>query len=110
MSNSSDDKRNEPSSADVTLPETDGTLPPVDFTTFVLSLSTSALVSLGEVPDGDGQKHIDLPLARQSIDLLGMLQEKTKGNLTGEEERLMDQLLLDLRMKFVDVAGQQKKR
>ncbi len=81
----------------------DGALPPVDFTTFVLSLATSALVSLGEVK-GNPDDKVDLPLARQTIDTISMLQEKTKGNLSGEEERLVNQVLFDLRMKFVDVS------
>jgi hypothetical protein len=46
----------------------------------------------------------DIVLARQNIDLLGLLQEKTKGNLTGDEERLLDQALYDLRMRFLEVA------
>jgi hypothetical protein len=78
-------------------------LPPVDFTTFVLSLATSALISLGEVK-GKGDDKVDLPLARQTIDTISMLQEKTRGNLSGEEERLVNQVLFDLRMKFVEVA------
>jgi hypothetical protein len=83
-------------------------LPPVDFTTFVLSLATSALVSLGEVQGEDGEK-VDLPIARQTIDTIAMLQEKTRGNLTGEEERLVNQVLFDLRMKVVEHAQSGKK-
>ncbi len=81
-------------------------LPALDFTTFVLSLSTTVLGSLGEIPEPNGTKHhVDLPLARQTIDLLTLLQVKTRGNLTGEEERLLNQVLLDLSMRFVEVAG-----
>jgi len=82
-------------------------LPSLDFSTLVVSLSQTALVHLGEAtyPDaGDKQPHRDLALARQTIDLLGILQEKTKGNLTGDEERLLDQVLYDLRMRFVEVT------
>ena len=89
-------------------------LPELDFSTFVLSLIHSALLHLGDAPHadpvGDGshpdgqQSERSLTLARQSIDLLGVLQEKTKGNLTGEEERLLDQALLDLRLRFVEVS------
>lgn len=80
-------------------------LPAVDFTTFVLSLVHSALVHLGEAPSDDGgAPRKNLPLARQTIDLLGILQEKTKNNLTGDEERLLDQALFDLRMRFVEVS------
>ena len=73
-------------------------LPPVDFATFVLSIVTSAMVSLGEAKAPDGETHLDLPLARQMIDLISMLQEKTRGNLAGEEERPMTQVLFDLRL------------
>jgi hypothetical protein len=80
-------------------------LPAIDFSTFVLSLSHSALVHLGDAPLPDGQRGVeDLQLARQTIDLLAILQEKTRNNLTGEEERLLDQALYDLRLRFVEVA------
>lgn len=85
-------------------------LPTIDFSMLVLSLSQTALVHLGEAPhpdDKDGEHGVptrNLPLARQTIDMLGMLQEKTKGNLTGSEERLIDQVLYDLRLRFVEVS------
>jgi hypothetical protein len=88
-------------------------LPTIDFSMLVLSLSQTALVHLGEAPhpdregaEGDdaGAATRNLPLARQTIDMLGMLQEKTKGNLTGSEERLIDQVLYDLRLRFVEVS------
>lgn len=82
----------------------DEPIPEIDFVTFVLSLSTNAMVSLGLVPRPDtGEKTRDLPLARQTIDILALLQEKTKGNLTGEEERILDSVLYDLRMTYVQV-------
>jgi hypothetical protein len=74
----------------------------VDFTTFVLSLSHSALMHLGEAPTETGELEMNLPLARETIDLVGMLEEKTKGNLTGDEERLVAQILFDLRMRYVE--------
>jgi len=79
---------------------------PVDFGTFVLSLGSSALVHLGEIhhPDTD-QAGENLLLARQAIDLLAMLEEKTQGNLTAEETRFLSDLLADLRLKFVEKAG-----
>ncbi len=80
-------------------------LPAIDFSTFVLSLSHSALVHLGDAPSPDGQPaERDLSLARQTIDLLAILQEKTRNNLTGEEERLLDQALYDLRLRFIEVS------
>jgi len=81
----------------------DETLPQIDFATFILSLSHSALMHLGEAPDPETNKlEVSLPLAKQNIDLLGLLEEKTKGNLTGDEERLLAQVLFDLRMRFVE--------
>lgn len=87
-------------------------LPSIDFSTLVLSLSQTALVHLGEAKDPDEPEapaQRNLPLARQTIDMLGMLQEKTKGNLTGSEERLIDQVLYDLRVRFVELSKQEKK-
>jgi hypothetical protein len=93
-------------SSEPEMPESDEALPPLDFTTFVLSLSTTVLASLGEIGAPDGSRaEKNLPLARQTIDLLVLLSDKTKGNLTGEEERLLNQVLLDLRMKFVQASG-----
>jgi hypothetical protein len=83
-------------------------LPEVSFSSFILSLSTSALVHLGEVPDPVTQKQDKLlPLAKQTIDMLGMLRDKTKGNLTPDEEKLLDHFLADLRWRYVrEVKGQ----
>jgi hypothetical protein len=76
--------------------------PEIDFGTFVMSLASSVLVHLGEIalPDVEGL-HANLPLAKQTLDILGMLQEKTRGNLTKEEGELLQNLLYDLRMKYV---------
>jgi hypothetical protein len=78
-------------------------LPTIDFATFILSLSHSALMHLGEAPHPEtNQVEANLSLAKQDIDLLGVLEEKTKGNLTGDEERLLAQVLFDLRMRYVE--------
>ena len=76
---------------------------PLDFGTFVLSIGSSALVHLGEIqhPDTE-QARENLLLARQTIDLLAMLEEKTRGNLTDDEVRFLGDLLSDLRLKFVE--------
>jgi hypothetical protein len=80
-------------------------LPAIDFTTLILSLSHSALLHLGDAPDpASGEVQVNLPMARQSIDLVAMLQEKTRGNLTGDEERMLSQALFDLRMRYVEVT------
>ena len=84
------------------MPEADK-LPQIDFATFVLSLSHSALMHLGEAPNPETNKvEQNLALAKQDIDILGMLDEKTKGNLTGDEERLLAQVLFDLRTRYVE--------
>jgi hypothetical protein len=73
---------------------------------FMLSLSTSALIQLGEIPDPITKQPVkELTLAKQTIDLIGMLQEKTKGNLTPEEEKMLEYILYDLRMRYVKAAG-----
>lgn len=77
-------------------------LPEMDFSSFIFSLSTSALLHLGEVPDPTTKKREkNLPLAKQTIDILGMLKEKTKGNLTPDEEKLIENILTDLRWRYV---------
>ncbi|MGD0399670.1 MAG: DUF1844 domain-containing protein [Syntrophobacteraceae bacterium] len=79
-----------------------GPLPQVTLATFIFSLSSSALVHLGEIPEPEtNQTLVDLPIAKQIIDTLGMLQEKTKGNLDQDEERLLKSVLYDLRMRFI---------
>ncbi len=82
-------------------------LPTIDFATFLVSLSHSALVDLGDAPHPDsGSVQAHLAMAKQTIDLLGLLEEKTHGNLTGAEERLLTQVLFELRTKFVKVSSQ----
>jgi hypothetical protein len=77
-------------------------LPEINLTNFLLSLSTSILIQLGEVQDPmTNQIEKNLSNAKQTIDLLGMLREKTKGNLTPDEEKLFENLLYDLRMRYV---------
>jgi hypothetical protein len=78
-------------------------LAPMDFSTFVLSLGSSAMVNLGKVPPPDStETHKDLAAAKQIIDILGVLEEKTRGNLDESEEKLLKSLLYDLRVSFVD--------
>ena len=81
-------------------------LPAVAFSTFIFSLSSSALVHLGEIAEPNTQaKRLDLPMAKQIIDTLGMLEEKTRGNLDTDEERLLKSVLYDLRLRFVQKSG-----
>jgi len=79
------------------------TLPAVDFHTFVLSLGSSALLHLGELEHPDvGAPQKDLAMAKHTIDILVMLEEKTRGNLTPAEEKLIGSLLYDLRLRYVE--------
>lgn len=79
--------------------------PEITFYTFVISLSTQALALLGEMPHPvDGATGVDLVGARQIIDILAMLRDKTNGNLDPEEQRLLEHALYDLRMKYVERA------
>jgi hypothetical protein len=83
-----------------------GELPKVDFSTFVLSLGTTALYQLGVMSDPtSGEVSDPDPLiAQQTIDTLEMLREKTLGNLDEEERKLIDSLLYELRMRFVELG------
>jgi hypothetical protein len=82
------------------------TFPRITFSVFVMSLNTSALVHLGEIeePGGSGKK-VDLELARHTIDTLAMLKEKTRGNLDSDEKIMIDNILCDLRMRYVKLAS-----
>ncbi|MGD2097922.1 MAG: DUF1844 domain-containing protein [Desulfobacterales bacterium] len=76
--------------------------PEINFATFVASLNASALLQLGAIEDPTtGQKNKNLPMAKQTIDILSMLQEKTAGNLSEEEENLLKNILYDLRIMYV---------
>lgn len=77
-------------------------LPEIDFSTFVMSLNSSALVHLGLLNEPGSQvKTKNLPLAKQTIDILGMLEKKTRGNLTDDEGTILKNILHDLRMMYV---------
>lgn len=77
-------------------------MPKVTFSTFVLSLASSALAQMGEVPNPDtGQMEENLELARHTIDVLSMLRDKTSACLDSEESRLLEGLLYEVRMKYV---------
>lgn len=77
-------------------------IPEIDFVTFILSIYHSAGCHLGLSPNPETRTcEENLPLAKETIDILGMLQEKTQGNLTGEEERILSEILFNLRMAYV---------
>ena len=84
-------------------------LGPVDFSTHILSLASTALIALGKMPAPDGQPHpLDLETARHLVDVLGMLEQKTKGNLDEAEAKLLASLIYDLRVAYVDAQPKKK--
>lgn len=85
-------------------------LPPVSFSFLVLSLRAQAEMQLGLMHFGEGEPpQPDLALARHTLDLMGVLHEKTRGNLTIEEQRLLENSLTELRFRFVQAAGELEK-
>jgi hypothetical protein len=83
-------------------------LPEVNFNSLIFSLSSSAFFNLGEIADPQtGQRQKDLPLAKHSIDIIAMLQEKTKGNLSDEELKFIDNILAELRIRYVKAVKNQ---
>ena len=79
----------------------------LSFTAFVISLASSAAIHLGDVanPETGARTEPNLEGASQMIEILSLLEEKTKGNLTAEERQVLEQVLFELRMRFVDVSG-----
>jgi hypothetical protein len=87
-------------------PEAAAPLPEVNFSTFIFSLNSATLVHLGIIEDpASGQKTRNLPLAKQTIDILGMLESKTRGNLSSDEEAMLRSILYDLRMIYIREKG-----
>ena len=81
------------------------TRPDVDFSTFVMSLAANALHHMGFSPQGEKQQgEVNLSMAAYTIDIIDMLKTKTKGNLSETEERLLDSLLYELKIKYVEVS------
>ncbi len=78
---------------------------PIEFNTLLLALASTALMHMGEAPYPETKTaQVNLVLARQSMDLLGVLRDKTRGNLTAEEDKFFDSLLADLRLRFVEAS------
>jgi hypothetical protein len=83
-------------------------LPPADFRTLVAMLSTQAMLALGVIPTAEGgPPDVQLPLARHFIDLLGVLEDKTRGNLSDPEHKMLEQTLHELRMAFLELSRAQ---
>ena len=88
------------------IPDDESNYPPVNFTNFVLSLSTSALFHFGDFAEEEGETpHKNLPAAKQTIDILDLLNEKTKGNLNENESKLIQGVLYELKMRYVKEKG-----
>jgi hypothetical protein len=83
-------------------------MPEISFSTFIMSLNASILVNLGlETDPISGQRSANLPMAKQTIDILGMLEQKTKGNLADDERRLLTHMLYELRILYIKAKEKQ---
>jgi len=99
---SDESQKKEPTAKEEPPPQAAGQNFELNFSTFVLSLTSSAFYHLGDIPDPTtGKKEENLPAVKQTIDILIMLQEKTKNNLDADETKLMEQLIYELQMKYV---------
>jgi len=77
----------------------------IDFPTFVLSIASAAMMGLGLAPRPEtGNVEVDVDMSRQNIDLLELIRDKTKNNLTAEEDKLLERVLFEVRTKFVEVS------
>jgi Domain of unknown function (DUF1844) len=84
-------------------PAPKGAAPTIDFTTLIMSFASASMISMGIVPDpATGTNQKNLIIAQQNIDIITVLKEKTKGNLTQEEDQLIDQILYELRMHYIE--------
>ncbi len=83
-------------------------IPEINFAAFILSLSSSAMLHFGDIEDPvSGKKERNLTIAKQTIDMIDMLREKTKGNLTKDEEGLMENILYELKLRYVKESGKE---
>lgn len=84
-------------------------LPTIDFSTLVMSFATSAIVAMGKAPEPHtGQVLKDMAMARQNIEIIALLQDKTKGNRTREEDNLLEGILYELRLMYVEAQGEKR--
>ena len=88
------------------MPDQQGEQEGLSFTAFVLSIATTAAIHFGDRPDDTGSPAApDLQAAQQMIDILALLDQKTRGNLTAEERQILEDVLFELRMRYVQAAG-----
>ena len=84
--------------------------PPINFPTFIISLSTQALMQLGEIANPlTGKVEKEVKIAKQTIDIISLLRDKTRGNLDPEEDKLMEEILFNLRMKYVEAVRKDRR-
>ncbi len=112
-SQKSEDEIGDESQPESSAHESDGAPQPkipdleIDFSTFVLSLTSSAFYHLGDIADPQtGETKVELPAVKQTIDILIMLKGKTDGNLNADEAKLLEQLIYELQMKYVEKKKQ----
>lgn len=101
---SEEESKPEPPPEQPSRTEKEETYRPIDFNSLVLSLANTVLFQLGLVKAGDTEPTKDLLGARQTIDLLALIQEKTRGNLTEQEQKILEETLFQLRMAYVEAA------
>ncbi|QMU56713.1 MAG: DUF1844 domain-containing protein [Candidatus Mycalebacterium zealandia] len=83
----------------------------MDFSNFVLSLNASAIMHLGDIPDPNTkERNVNLPAAKHTVDILEILQDKTKGNLSDEEQKLIDDVLYGLRLRYVQATAPREEK
>lgn len=86
--------------------ESNPTTSNIDFATFAMSIASAAMMGLGLAPNPQtGKNEVDLGFAKQNIDLLELMKDKTKNNLTEQEQKLLDQLLFESRSKYVEITS-----
>ena len=99
----------EPAGTESEATEEGGAAGEINFTTFILSLGTQAMVALGLIPDPTtSESSVSLTNAKQMIDILSMLRDKTQGNLEASDTTLLDNLLYDLQMHFVELSTKEE--
>ena len=104
------DEQKDPSASGAAAGAKPGELPPASFETLISTMATQTLFALGGIPDPrTGQRVAHLELARHNIDLLGVLEEKTKGNLSDEESTLLSTTVYELRQRYIQLVSSARK-
>ncbi len=108
--NAASSVKDAPGEAQAASREEAGPQPEIDFMSFIISLATTAQISLGNIPNPQTNKtERTLPAAKQMIDIIAMLKEKTKGNVSEQEQVMLDNALFNLRMQYVKAVEEKNK-